>query len=404
VTTGYVEPPRPGADPATAVSVSEVTRLARDVLEGYFQPLWIRGEVSGFKSYSSGHWYFSLRDRQGQLRCVVWSGDQRRIPAPPDEGMQVTAWGQLTVYPTRGEMQFVIRALQAEGDGLRQKAFDLTRRKLEADGLLSPARKRAIPRYPRRIVVVTSPDGAALRDIIAVVKRRAPAVEIVVVAATVQGDGAPEELCLALDRVARWRDADTMIIGRGGGSREDLWTFNNERVARALADSPIPTISAVGHEVDFTICDLVADLRAPTPSAAAEAAVPDMADLRTRLETLRRVVAARAERRVNSARARLDRTRRALAVAGARVTERRAARVTTAAGRLHALSPLNTLARGYAVARAEGGGALPSAALFAPGTPFDLLLRDGIVRAITESATLVDGGPEGVLGRRGSPT
>jgi exodeoxyribonuclease VII large subunit len=263
----------PGASPGSAIAVSTLTQIAKDVVEGAFIPLWVRGEVSDFKRHRNGHWYFCLRDLASQLRCVVWSRDQRGILAAPDDGMQVMALGQIGVYAARGEMQFTVRRMEADGDGLWRKALELTRQRLDADGLLAPERKRSLPRSPRRIAFVTSASGAALRDVMAVLRRRAPGVELVVVHASVQGESAPLELCAALDQVARWNGAELVIIGRGGGSREDLWAFNDERVARALAACPVPTISAVGHEVDVTLCDLVADLRAPTPSAAAEAAV-----------------------------------------------------------------------------------------------------------------------------------
>ncbi|MGH7654155.1 MAG: exodeoxyribonuclease VII large subunit, partial [Gemmatimonadaceae bacterium] len=259
----------PGSSPEHALTIADLTNAAREIIEGAFPPVWIKGEVSNFTAHRNGHWYFSLRDATAQLSCVVWSRDVRRIPAPPDEGMQVMAHGQLSVYAARGQMQFMVRAMEAEREGLWRKAFEKTRAALEKDGLLDPARKRALPRFPRRVAVITSPDGAALHDIISVIQRRNPRVEIIVIAAAVQGDAAPDSLVAALDRVARWQDADVVIVGRGGGSREDLWAFNDERVARAIAASPIPTISAVVHEVDFTIAVLVADHRAATPSAAA---------------------------------------------------------------------------------------------------------------------------------------
>src|SRR4051794_6776145 len=258
----------PGASPGSAVTVTTVTQTAKDILEGAFMPLWVRGEVIDFKAHRNGHWYFCLRDGSTQLRCVVWSRDRRSIPAPPDDGMQVTVLGQLTVYAARGDMQFAVRRIEAEGDGLWPKALERTKAKLEADGLLAPERKRALPRYPRVIAVVTSPDGAALHDIVAVVRRRAPHVRLVVVPCAVQGDTAPMEICVALDRVNRWGGADLVIVGRGGGSIEDLWAFNDERVARAIAACRVPVISAVGHEVDFTIADFVADRRAGPPPPA----------------------------------------------------------------------------------------------------------------------------------------
>ncbi|MDQ3996157.1 MAG: exodeoxyribonuclease VII large subunit, partial [Gemmatimonadota bacterium] len=273
-----VGPLFPGASVDSAVSVAVLTQTARDVLEGAIMPLWVRGEVTDFKAHRNGHWYFCLRDATAQIRCVVWSRDRRGIPAPPDDGMAVTALGQLTVYPTRGEMQLVVKRLEAEGDGLWRKALERTVAALRDAGLLAPERKRALPRYPRCVAVVTSRDGAAFHDVVAVLRRRAPGVRIVLAATAVQGDGAPRALAQAIERVGRWGGADTLIVGRGGGGREDLWAFNDERVARAVATCPIPTISAVGHEIDLTVCDLVADLRAPTPSAAAEAAVRAQAE------------------------------------------------------------------------------------------------------------------------------
>ncbi|HEX3157524.1 MAG TPA: exodeoxyribonuclease VII large subunit, partial [Gemmatimonadaceae bacterium] len=277
----------PGSSSASAVAVSTLTQTTKDLVEGAFLPLWVRGEVSDFKSHRNGHWYFTLRDQTAQIRCVVWARDQRRMPAPPDEGMQVTALAQVTVYAARGDLQLSVKAMEAAGDGLRRKALLATQAALAADGLLDPARRRPIPRLVRRVAVVTSPDGAALHDVVAVARRRWSAVELVVVPTKVQGDGAAEEICHALDQVARWADADVVIVGRGGGAREDLWAFNDERVVRALAACPIPTISAVGHEVDVTLCDLVADLRAATPSAAAEAAVAVHADVTAYVGRLR---------------------------------------------------------------------------------------------------------------------
>jgi exodeoxyribonuclease VII large subunit len=367
-----------------AISVSTLTNLAREIVEGAFVPLWIRGEVTDFKAHRNGHWYFCLRDASAQVRCVVWSTQQDRIPAPPDEGMQVVAFGRLTVYPSRGDMRFVVSKMAAEGDGLWRKALDLAIARLQADGLLANERKRMLARYPRRVAIVTSPDGAALRDIIAVVRRRCPRVELVVIPAKVQGDGAVEELVSAIERASRWKDCDTLIVGRGGGARDDLWAFNDERVARALASCPIPTISAVGHEVDITLCDLVADLRAPTPSAAAEAAVPVLDDMRAALTSTRLALQSAVERTLLDARARFTRVAREVARTSQASVERRRARLELVSARLDALSPLSTLARGYAVARDGDGNTLSSAKEFAIGERFNLLLRDGQVEARTE--------------------
>ena len=371
----------PGESPETAFPVAALTQLAKEVIEGAFPPLWIRGEVSGFKSHGNGHWYFTLKDATASVSCVVWSRDTLRIPAPPDEGMQVMAQGQLSVYPARGQMQFMVRALEAEGEGLWRKAFEATRARLEKDGLLDPARKRAIPRFPRRVAVVTSADGAALHDIRSVIARRNPSVDLIIVPAAVQGESAPASLIAALERVARWNAADVVIVGRGGGSREDLWAFNDEGVARAIAACPIPTISAVGHEVDVTIADLVADLRAATPSAAAEAAVPVLDELVDWLAALRQAMTTGVQRRVVQARRDLKRWAGDLSVRAGRSVERRRSRVQQLAGRIDALSPLNTLARGYAVARDAEGHALGSAEAFKVGQAFALVLRDGQVDA-----------------------
>jgi exodeoxyribonuclease VII large subunit len=387
-----VEETIPGASPASAVSVATLTQTTKDVLEGAFVPLWVRGEVSDFKAHRNGHWYFALRDDQAQIKCVMWARDQRRMIAAPDDGMQVVALGQLTVFPGRGELQFSVKAMDAEGDGLWRKALDQTLRRLHAEGLLDPARKRPIPRFPRRIAVVTSPDGAALHDIVSVIRRRCGTVEIVIVPAKVQGDGAPDELCGAFGRVARWLDEagspapiDALIVGRGGGAREDLWAFNDERVARAVATCRVPTISAVGHEVDLTLCDLVADLRAATPSAAAEAAVPVLVDARAEVRALGGALAAAARRAVERRRETVAGAGRELAAGARQFTERRRASVEQAAARLHALSPLATLGRGYAVARSADGEALSAVRHFGVGMPFNLLLHDGAVRAVAQA-------------------
>lgn len=389
----------PGGSPELALTIAQLTSAAKEILEGAFPPVWIKGEVGNFTAHRNGHWYFSLRDATAQLSCVVWSRDVKRIPAPPDEGMQVMAHGQLSVYAARGQMQFMVRSLEAEGEGLWRKAFEKTKAALEKDGLLDPARKRLLPRFPRRVAVITSPDGAAMHDIISVIQRRNPGVEIIVIPAAVQGETAPDSLVAALDRLARWRGADVVIIGRGGGSREDLWAFNDERVARAIAASPIPTISAVGHEVDFTIADLVADHRAATPSAAAEAAVPVLADIIAGTRALGDAIRSATEQRIRDAGHTLRQLSRDLAVRSLRTVERRRARVQELAARLETLSPLATLARGYAVALNDKGGALPSAALFTPGMHFAMEMRDGRVHATADDVMVR---PPAKAARRGA--
>jgi exodeoxyribonuclease VII large subunit len=380
----------PGASASSAIAVSTLTQTAKDVLEGAFIPLWVRGEVSDFKRHRNGHWYFCLRDLSSQLRCVVWSRDQWMIPASPDDGMQVMALGQLGVYAARGEMQFTVRRMEADGDGLWRKALERTRQRLEVDGLLAPERKRALPRSPRRIAFVTSASGAALRDVVAVLRRRAPGVELVVVHASVQGESAPLELCAALGRVARWGGADLVIVGRGGGSREDLWAFNDERVARAVAACPVPTISAVGHEVDITLCDLVADHRAPTPSAAAEAAALSRDELLLTLGGQRERLMAAMDAWLDLPRGRARAASATMTTAMARRLGARQTALAASAGRLNALSPLATLERGYAVARADHGAALTSSSQFTEGQEFTLRLRDGEVDATTRAVRPMD--------------
>ena len=378
----------PGESVENAIPVSVLNQTAKEVLQGAFPKLWVSGEVSDFKRHRNGHWYFCLGDGEAQIRCVVWSRDQRRIPASPDEGMQLSVLGQLTVYPARGDMQLVVTAMEAEGDGLTRKAIEQVLRRLEADGLLAPERKRPLPRFPRRIGVVTSPDGAAIRDVIAVARRRWPAIEIVVIPAAVQGENAPEELCLALDRLARWGECDVAIVGRGGGGRDDLRAFNDESVARALAALPMPVVSAVGHEIDMTVCDLVADLRAPTPSAAAEAVVPVHEDLVAHVVSLRHALAEGARWQIEGARDRARSLAQRAATATERVVERRRSRVEALGGRLHALSPLATLGRGFAVALSPDGTPRARASRFTAGDSFELVLADGRVAARTESVRI----------------
>ena len=372
----------PGASPRSAIAVSTLTETAKDVVEGAFMPIWVRGEVTDFKAHRNGHWYFGLRDIASQLRCVVWSRDQSGMPAAPDDGMQVTALGQLGVYAARGEMQFTIRRMEAEGEGLWRKALEATRARLDADGLLAPGRKRALPRHPRCIAIVTSGSGAALRDVIAVLRRRAPGIELVVVHAAVQGESAPRELCRALTRVARWGGAELVIIARGGGSREDLWAFNHERVARAVAACSVPTISAVGHEVDITLCDLVADLRAPTPSAAAEAAATSRVEIQLAMQSLHRKLVHAMDERLYVPKARAANAAHSLAAATTDHLRSRREHLRAVSGRLHALSPLATLARGYAVARGADGRTLGSISDFVPEGEFTLRLQDGDVGAV----------------------
>jgi exodeoxyribonuclease VII large subunit len=371
----------PGIARENAISVSDLATETRALVEGGLQPLWVRGEIVDFKRHRSGHWYFCIRDQAAQIRCVVWASDQRGIPATPDDGMQVVLFGQMTVYPARGDLQLRVRRIEAEGDGLWRKAMEMTLSKLRNEGLLDETRKRALPRFPKRVAIVTSVDGAALRDIIAVMRKRNAGVQIVVCPAKVQGDGAPLEIAAALRRVARWALADVVIVGRGGGGKEDLWAFNDERVARAVVACPVPVISAVGHEADITVCDAVADLRAPTPSAAGAAACSARDEIEKAFTLAKRDLTDAIASRVRGARGELERLERRVTQAAEGIVAARKSLLATTAGRLNALSPLATLSRGYAVARDSKGKVLTSARQFRVGLAFDLLLHDGSVAA-----------------------
>ena len=365
-----------------AWTVGEVTRRARAVIEAGLPPLWVRGEVSGLKVWQSGHWYFALRDKTAQLRCVMFARDNRRLPAPPADGMQVFVFGRPTLWEDKGEFRLtVLELLSTEAGGLWKLALEQAKAALARDGLLDPARKRPLPPYPRRIAVVTSLDGAALRDIIAVTRRRWPPAELLVIPTRVQGDGAAVDVCRALALVGRLEAVDVAIVGRGGGAAEDLWTFNNEQVARAVAAVPVPVISAVGHETDVTLCDLVADHRAPTPSDAAAAATPDRAELLQHLTHLGSRLARGLASRSELVAQRCDRTLDRLGAAMALRIERGRHRLSGVSGQLDALSPLKTLERGYAVARDVEGRVLKRVAQFSPGLSFRLRVVDGDVPA-----------------------
>ena len=282
--------PEPARDEPRVFSVSEITRSVRTVLENEIGTVWVEGEVSNYRKQASGHQYFTLKDAQAQLACVWFArGGARLKQVALAEGMQVQVRGALTVYEARGQYQLNVQLVQAGGAGLLQAKFEALKRKLDGEGLFDPAGKRALPPFPQVIGIVTSPTGAALRDMLNILARRAPWLRVVVCPARVQGDGAAEEIAAgvaALNRL-RERKIDVIVVARGGGSVEDLWAFNEEVVARAIAGSALPVVSAVGHEIDFTIADFAADLRAPTPSAAAELIAPDAAELSRRLAQLR---------------------------------------------------------------------------------------------------------------------
>ncbi len=272
---------------ASILTVSELTRAIREVLEGRIGEVWVEGEISNYRKQSSGHHYFTLKDDRAQLACVMFArsyGAQTRIPL--SDGMQVQVFGQVTVYEARGQYQLIVQLVQSKGQGLLQAKFEALKRKLQAEGLFDPDHKRPLPQFPRRVALVTSATGAAVQDMLNILLRRSPWLSILICPVRVQGEGAAVEISNMIDYVSSRAvelKVDVMIIGRGGGSLEDLWEFNEEIVARSIYRSRIPVISAVGHEIDFTITDFVADRRAPTPSAAAEIVAPDILALQGEL-------------------------------------------------------------------------------------------------------------------------
>src|SRR5438034_2121739 len=297
-------------------TVSELTRSIRGTLETKFGSVWVQGEISNYKLHPSGHQYFTLKDQRAQISCVIW----RDTIVPPRQalvdGTQVQVYGTVTVYETRGQYQLSVQILQPRGVGVLQAKFEALKRKLDAEGLFAPERKRPLPKFPRRIGIVTSPSGAAIRDILNVLSRRAPWLQILINPVRVQGTGAAQEIAVAIPELVlpnkAFASVDLIVVTRGGGSIEDLWEFNEEIVARAIFHSTVPIVSAVGHEIDFTICDFVADLRAPTPSAAAELIVPDIFDVQRRLDGCTRALSRQLLSRIRDAQQRLDHSRETL--------------------------------------------------------------------------------------------
>jgi exodeoxyribonuclease VII large subunit len=297
-------------------TVGELTRQIRGILEAKFGAVWVQGEISNYKLHPSGHQYFTLKDARAQIACVIFRNTMPPLRTPLADGAQVQVYGNISVFETRGQYQLSVQILQPRGLGLLQAKFEALKRKLEAEGLFDAARKRPLPKFPRRIGIVTSPSGAAVRDILNILKRRAPWLQILINPVRVQGTGAAQEIAVAIRELAlpnkNWSPLDVVVVTRGGGSIEDLWEFNEEIVARAIFDSAVPIVSAVGHEIDFTICDFVADLRAPTPSAAAELIVPDITDLRRHVDTCARAFGRELFNRLRDGQQRLDHARETL--------------------------------------------------------------------------------------------
>ena len=383
-------------------SVTQVNRAVRSLLEDTIESLWISGEVANWTRARSGHCYFTLKDEQAQLRCVMFKTEAATLPADPEGGTTVRAFGGLTLYEARGEYQLVVRRLEAEdAEGLWRQAFERLRATLEAEGLLASERKRALPRFPETLGVVTSLAGAALADILTVVRRRAPWTRVIVRDTRVQGEGAGDEVAEAIRALGASGLVDVLIVGRGGGSLEDLWAFNEEAVARAIVACPVPVISAVGHEVDVTISDLVADVRAPTPSAGAETAVKDgdgLSDVlgitRSRMSGALRAIVFRRREVLGVRRSQLRRSgvglvqprRELLGRAGDRMESAirglatlKRARLSEVTAKMDVLSPLGTLRRGYALPQDVNGRILRTVDAFEEGDRFSLRVSDGSV-------------------------
>ena len=387
------------------ISVGQLNRYVKSVLENdsNLAAVYIGGEISNFTHhYKSGHLYLTLKDDTAAVKAVMFKGHASKLAFRPEDGMKVIVRARVSLYEATGSFQIYIEEMQPDGVGALQIAFEQLKKKLAAEGLFDESRKRSLPPYPTRVGVITSPTGAAVRDVLNVLGRRYPLAQVVFCPVLVQGDGAAPSIVDAIQRFNAARAADVLIVGRGGGSIEDLWAFNEELVARAVAASAIPVISAVGHETDFTICDFVADLRAPTPSAAAELAVPDRARLwsqmqmlNTRLHNGCRGVLTTAESRLKLLKdkrcltapqyyteeqaMRLDYLTRRFASAAQRQLSTADRRLAATASKLDALSPLKVLGRGYAIGYTADGHALDSVTRVKAGDNLSLRVADGIV-------------------------
>ncbi len=345
---------------AKIYTVSELSSQIKSILEEQFGSLWLTGEISNFKAHSSGHFYFSIKDSQSQIQAVMFRGTNRLLKFKMEEGLEVIVNGRVTVYEPRGNYQIVVEYLEPKGLGALQLAFEQLKKKLEAEGLFEVARKKPLPFLPQKIGIVTSPTGAVIRDMLHVLKRRYPNIEILLNPVNVQGVGAEFEIAKAIDELNTFDDIDILIVGRGGGSLEDLWAFNTEEVARAIFRSKIPIISAVGHEIDFTLADFVADLRAPTPSAAAELAVPLKAELQLAIQNLKDRLK-HPKRRLEELSQRVDELQERLKLAILNHYSHLKKEVAILRQTLQALSPLEVLKRGYSIVYKKGSGPIKNA-------------------------------------------
>ena len=397
-----------------ALTVSELNARIKGLIESdpVLGSVCVRGELSNYKVYPSGHHYFTLKDAESSLRCVMFRFAASKLRFRPESGMGVTVWGRVSVYPRDGAYQLYCEDIMPEGAGDLQVAFEQLREKLQREGLFDPAHKKPIPRYPERIAVITSSAGAAVHDIIRVLRKRWPVAKVILLPVRVQGVEAPPEIVGAIRYANRYKVADVIITGRGGGSIEDLWAFNDERVARAIYESELPVISAVGHEPDVTIADYVADLRAATPSNAAELAAPDMSELREAIMSARARLDQAVDRGIRERRKRLeelgsrrvmrsptgfidqrrlelDSIRLRLDSAATRKLGRERQQFAALAAKLDALSPLKVLGRGYSIALDSEGRAVKEAGQLRPGDRLSLRLSKGEADCLVES---VNGG------------
>lgn len=387
----------------TTLTVSQVNFFVKSLLEsdGRLSDILVTGEISNFTDhYRSGHLYFSLKDEKSVLKAVMFAGSAKRLKFRPSDGMKVIVRGRISVYEPSGQYQMYAEEMQPDGLGALSIAYEQLKARLAQEGLFDEQRKRPLPQYPKRIGVITSPTGTAVRDILQITARRWPLAEIIFCPVLVQGEGAPAQLTEAVREMNRKNACDVILLGRGGGSLEDLWAFNDEELARAVAASRIPVVSAVGHETDYTICDFAADLRAPTPSAAAELATPELREERERLRAYHDWFLENAEKLIEACRQSVDRLAqdsplgdparfleaqkqrlgilfgRMLSEMDDRLSDRRQA-LSLAAGRLDALSPLKVLARGYSLATDQRGKPLTQAAELSPGDRVFLQFAQG---------------------------
>ena len=391
---------------AEALSVSDVNRYIKALFntDDLLSAVAVRGEISNFKRHSSGHLYFTLKDGGAEIAAVMFRGDTGRLPFNPSDGMRVVAYGSVDVYERSGRYQLYVRNMIADGVGAMAEAYERLRRRLESEGLFAEERKRPIPKFPRCIGVITAPTGAAVRDILNITGRRYPQAKILIYPALVQGADAPASLRTGIEMLNAHGECDVLIIGRGGGSIEDLWGFNDEALVRAVAASEIPVISAVGHETDFTLCDFAADMRAPTPSAAAEIATPDGEAMRSYVREARKRLDRSVDIRINDSRLAAERMADALALRSpearlARIGERldrlgerldssmdraftqRDMEFRALTEKLRALDPLRILDRGYSAIKDRDGKIIGRAAELRAGQRVTLVMRDGQAEA-----------------------